>query len=110
MNIGQIARRPFYDNFFLKPNMPGFLRLALSDSLSYHHGKGGAIDNFSDHHFSKLNINKGLKKFHKLVHEAHESGNHITNMLTIPDLIQIGGAAAVQYAGGPFIDVKYFFI
>ena len=108
MNISSIARKPFYDKFFLKPTMPGFLRLALSDSLSFDpsHKSGGAINNFNDHHFAKLKINSGLKKFLKDVVELHEKGNHITTMLSKADLIQIAGASSVEYCGGPKINIK----
>lgn len=108
MNIGSIARKPFFDNFFLSPSMPGFLRLALSDSLSFNsvEHSGGAINNFHSHNFLKLPVNSGLKAFYKTAEEIHHEGNHITVMLSLPDIIQIGGASAVEYAGGPFINVK----
>lgn len=108
MNIGSIARRPFFDKFFLSPTMPGFLRLALSDSLSFNAEEhvGGAVNNFHSHNFLKLPINSGLKTIYRTAEEIHYDGNHITTMLSLPDIIQIGGAAAVEYAGGPFINVK----
>ena len=34
-------------------------------------------------------------------------GNHITNMLSVADLIQLGGYCAVEYCGGPAIPFKY---
>lgn len=108
MNIGSIARKPFFDKFFISPSMPAFLRLALSDSLSFdpETRMGGTINNFNSHNFLKLSINSGLKPAYKTVEEIQHEGNHITTMLSIPDIIQIGGAAAVEYAGGPFIDIK----
>ena len=30
-----------------------------------------------------------------------QTGNHILRMLTVPDILQIGGYAAVEYCGGP---------
>jgi catalase (peroxidase I) len=37
----------------------------------------------------------------KQIKEFSHSGNHITGMLSIADLIQLGGYAAVEYCGGP---------
>jgi hypothetical protein len=107
MNISSIARRPFFDKFFIAPCMPGILRLALIDSLSFNSKTqtGGAIDNFRNSDFTKLKCYSGLKKHYKIVEEINYNGNHITTMLTMSDLIQLGGAAAIHYANGPFIDV-----
>lgn len=108
MNISVIARRPFYDKFFIKPSMAGFLRIALIDSLSFDKTThtGGSINNFRCHNFLKLKCNSGLKDTLKELVDIHQQGNHITEMLSVSDLIQIGGAASIQYCGGPFIDVK----
>ena len=38
--------------------------------------------------------------FDQLV-DITQTGNHITRMLTVPDILQIGGYAAVEYCGGP---------
>jgi hypothetical protein len=107
MNISSIARRPFFDKFFLAPSMPGFLRLALIDSLSYNSKTqtGGAINNFRSSDFKKLKCFHGLKKHLSTVEEINLDGNHITTMLTMSDLIQLGGASAIHYCNGPFIDV-----
>jgi catalase (peroxidase I) len=35
------------------------------------------------------------------VKEIQVNGNHITAMLSISDLIQLGGYTAVEYCGGP---------
>ena len=37
----------------------------------------------------------------KIVKDIKEEGNHITAMLSISDLIQLGGYTAVEYCGGP---------
>jgi len=42
-----------------------------------------------------------LKYAKDQIAEISEIGNHITQMLTLSDLIQLGGYAAVQYCGGP---------
>jgi len=108
MNISVISRRPFYDLFYKSPSMPAFLRIALIDSLSFDSNKsiGGPINNFLNHKFLKQKINQGLKPFISEINEIHREGNHITSMLSVSDLIQIGGAAAIEYSGGPKIFVK----
>lgn len=108
MNIRVIARRAFFDKFFVTPSMPEFLRMALSDSMSYDKAeeKGGAINNFRNAAFKKLKIHHGMNSRIKDLNEIHKDGNQITIMLSSSDLIQIGGAAAVQYCGGPFINVR----
>lgn len=108
MNISIIAKRPFFDLFYKSPSMPSFLRLALIDSLSFDSNKsiGGPINNFLNHKFLKQRINQGLKPFLNEINEVHKEGNHITSMLSVSDLIQIGGAAAIEYSGGPRISVK----
>lgn len=35
-----------------------------------------------------------------------EDGNHITAMLSVADLIQLGGYCAVEYCGGPVINFR----
>ena len=37
----------------------------------------------------------------KQVAEIQKTGNHITDILSMADLIQLGGYAAVEYCGGP---------
>jgi len=108
MNISIIARKPFYDKFFLTPSMPGFLRLALVDSLSFDlsSNTGGAINNFNNSNFAKLRKYAGIKLLYNEIKDIKNTGNHITEMLSHSDLIQIGGAASIQYAGGPFIDLE----
>ena len=39
-----------------------------------------------------------------------KEGNHITELLSVADLIQLGGYCAVEYCGGPAIPFKYCFI
>lgn len=37
----------------------------------------------------------------KIIEDVKENGNHITELLSISDLIQLGGYTAVEYCGGP---------
>jgi len=41
-----------------------------------------------------------------MVQALQKEGNHITEILSMSDLIQIGGASSVEYCGGPFIQIK----
>ncbi len=38
--------------------------------------------------------------------DIKESGNHITDMLSLADLIQMGGYTAVEYCGGPTMNFR----
>jgi hypothetical protein len=38
--------------------------------------------------------------------EISEIGNHVTHMLSFADLIQLGGFAAVEYCGGPTMELR----
>jgi cytochrome c peroxidase len=91
-----------------QPIMPQLLRIAVSDALSYNPqtNSGGATANFNFSKFKKLKINAGLAKAWKIIQETKEDGNHVTEVLSHADLIQIGGAAAVEYCGGPYIELK----
>ena len=42
----------------------------------------------------------------KQVREIKETGNHITDKMTLADLIQLGGYAAVEYCGGPSMELR----
>ena len=44
---------------------------------------------------------KDLQFAVKEAREIQQMGNHITAMLSLSDLIQLGGYAAVEYCGGP---------
>ena len=45
--------------------------------------------------------NKGLQFAMDQIEEIKHEGNHITEMLSYADLIQLGGNCAVEYCGGP---------
>lgn len=103
MNLNHIAKKPFFDLFFTKPVMPQLLRAAIYDATalnadgSVRGPRGTAILS------NQLTIakSKELKEAINEVKKFHANGNHITEMLTISDLIQLGGYAAVEYCGGP---------
>ena len=40
------------------------------------------------------------------VNEIQRGGNHLTEMLSRSDLLQLGGYAAVEYCGGPSMVFK----
>jgi catalase (peroxidase I) len=47
-----------------------------------------------------------LKNVYKMIQETQTEGNHVTELLSVSDLIQIAGASAIEYCGGPFIELK----
>ena len=108
MNIRSIARKPFFDFMYMHPIMPQLLRIAISDSLTFDVNKenSGARGHFNFSRFRKLKANTGLNKFFKFIKEIKEDGNHVTAALSISDLIQLGGASAVEYCGGPFLELR----
>jgi catalase (peroxidase I) len=108
MNIRSIARKPFFDFMYLQPIMPQLLRIAMSDALTYNPNveNTGPKAHFNFNRFRKLKVNSGLNVAFKVIKEIKSEGNHVTELLSISDLIQIGGASAVEYCGGPFIDLK----
>ena len=108
MNIRSIGRKAFFDIYFSNPIMPQMLRIAMSDALSFNPSveTSGPRAHFNFSKFRKLKENSGLNKTFKVIKEIKTDGNHITEKLSISDLIQLGGAAAVEYCGGPYIEIK----
>lgn len=47
-----------------------------------------------------------LKYAKNQIAEISEIGNHVTQILTFSDLIQLGGYAAVEYCGGPQMEFR----
>lgn len=88
--------------------MPQLLRIALSDALSFNPNRkiGGAKANFNFSKFRKLKANAGLNSAFKEIKDLKENGNHITEMLSLADLTQLAGASAIEYAGGPYIELR----
>lgn len=100
MNINHIAKKPFFDLFYRTPCMPTMLRLALTDAASFNND--GSLQGPTatlDHHCIKKSpeLEEALRHITDIKHE----GNHITEMLTVSDLIQMGGYAAIEYCEGP---------
>lgn len=103
MNLNHIAKKPFFDIFYMRPIMPILLRAAIYDASAIN-GDGtirgpkatAALKNQMTIAGSK-ELDAALKEVKKL----KIYGNHITEMLSVADLIQLGGYAAVEYCGGP---------
>ena len=103
MNLNHIAKKPFFDLFYAKPYMPQLLRAAIYDA-TVKNADGSlrgaratiAIAHQHDHIHSKE-----LRDATNEILKFREHGNHITEMLSYADLIQLGGYAAVEYCGGP---------
>ena len=103
MNLNHIAKKPFFDLFYARPVMPQLLRAAIYDATvlnadgSFRGSRATlAIDAQQEFHHSKE-----LRDAWHEVAQFREHGNHITEMLSYADLIQLGGYAAVEYCGGP---------
>jgi len=102
MNLNHIAKKPFFDLFYRSPCMAMMLRAAYHDAgfcRSTVLGGSRATIRFPDE--LKRHENAGLEFAMEQIQEIHEDGNHITALLSYSDLIQLGGYAAVEYAGGP---------
>ena len=101
MNLNSIAKKPFFDLIYSTPCMPQLLRLAFNDAING--GPNGSIRLAKE---IKRPENIGLKFVLKNVLDFKEEGNHITEHLSYADLIQLGGYAAIEYCGGPFINFR----
>ena len=108
MNLNCIAKKPFFDLFYTKPCMAQLLRCALYDAtLANADGsiRGPRATVFLQNQLTiaqSKELNDAFKEVKKLVSD----GNHITEMLSMADLIQLGGYAAVEYCGGPAMNFK----
>lgn len=102
MNLNHIAKKPFLDAFYRKPQMHHFLRAALYDAGaqlgSNPVGPHGLIRYSAELQRAQ---NPQISAAIKLVTDVKKYGNHITAMLSYSDLIQLGGITAVEYCGGP---------
>ena len=50
--------------------------------------------------------NPGLKEASKIIRDVKDNGNHITELLSLADLIQLGGYTSIQYCGGPTMNFR----
>jgi catalase (peroxidase I) len=99
MNLNHIAKKPFWDLFYKTPCMSQLIRLAFNDAIRYNaRDKTGGAD-ASIRFDNALNRveNTGLNFAMKQILFAKTDGNHITNMLSLSDLIQLGAYAALEY-------------
>ena len=44
-----------------------------------------------------------------MVEDIKKEGNHVTEILSMSDLVQLGSIAAVEYCGGPLINFRYIY-
>mmetsp|Transcript_27111 Transcript_27111/g.19547 ORF Transcript_27111/g.19547 Transcript_27111/m.19547 type:complete len:142 (-) Transcript_27111:836-1261(-) len=100
MNINHIAKKPFFDLFYRSPCMPTMLRLALTDAASFN-GDGSLQGPTGTLLHRAVKTNPELAEALHHITDIKEEGNHITDMLSLSDLIQMGGYAAVEYCEGP---------
>ena len=101
MNLNLIAKKPFFDLFYKTPCMPDLLRLAFNDAAT-----GGPNSSIQFEEALAKPENAGLKFALDSVKDFKNAGNHITHELSLSDLIQLGGYAAVEYCGGPAINFR----
>ena len=103
MNLNHIAKKPFFDLFYKTPCMPQMARAAFQESASFNHGSrtGGVNGALRLKEKLALPENKEYKFAMDRVHDIKVEGNHITEILSYSDLIQLGGLCAVEYCGGP---------
>ena len=103
MNLNHIAKKPFFDLFYSKPIMPALLRAAIYDASTLNSDGSVRGPQATATLKNQLAIakSKELKSAISEVKKIKTNGNHITHMLSVSDLIQLGGYAAVEYCGGP---------
>lgn len=108
MNLNHIAKKPFFDLFYRTPCMPQMLRAALYDASMInadgsHRGAKATLLLTNQQHIAH---SKDLEFAAKQIKEIKNEGNHITQLLSYADLVQLGGLAAVEYCGGPSIELR----
>lgn len=105
MNLNHIAKKPFFDLFYRSPCMALLLRAAYHDAGAFCRSSvaGGARGTLRFPSELKRHEGTGLDFAMEQIEDMKTDGNHITAMLSYSDLIQLGGIAAVEYAGGPSI-------
>lgn len=103
MNLNHIAKKPFFDLFYRSPCMAQLLRAAFHDAGMFCKtpviaGSRGTLRFPSE--VAKVQ-GTGIDFAMEQIEEIKVDGNHITALLSYSDLLQLGGYAAVEYAGGP---------
>ena len=108
MNLNHIAKKPFFDLFYRTPCMPLLLRAAFHDAGTYDPSTntGGPRGSLRFKNELSRDENKGLKFALDQIEDIKHEGNHITELLSYGDLIQLGGYCAVEYCGGPVMHFK----
>jgi L-ascorbate peroxidase len=106
MNLNHIAKKPFFDLFNRTPCMPTLVRLCFHDAGTYDPATGqGGADASIIYEMDRPD-SAGLQFALDKIKEVKENGNHITDMLSMADLIQLGGICGIQYCGGPTMTFK----
>ena len=79
--------------------MPQMVRLAFNDAITYNASAntGGANASIRFENSLKRVENIGLQFAMNQVLYLKKDGNHVTKMLSLADLIQLGGYAALEY-------------
>jgi catalase (peroxidase I) len=101
MNLNHIAKKPFFDLFYRSPCMAQILRAAYHDAGAFckSHVQGG--NRGALRFVAGRPEHSGLEFALEQIEEIKTDGNHITDLLSYADIIQLGGYAAVEYCGGP---------
>lgn len=101
MNLNHIAKKPFFDLFYRSPCMALLLRASFHDAGTFNiKTKTGGPRGTLRFELDRPE-NKGLDYAVEQIEDIKNDGNHITAILSYADLVQLGGYAAVEYAGGP---------
>lgn len=106
MNLNHIAKKPFFDIFYMRPIMPQLLRAAIYDATALNADGSIRGSRATAGLKNQLSI-AGSKELTTAMKEIKAlgagamGGNHITHLLSESDLIQLAGYAAVEYCGGP---------
>ena len=86
--------------------MGAFVRLAFHDAGTYDRFTGFSGANASIFHEMDHPHSTGLHWALNQIVDIKNHGNHITNVLSMADLIQLGGYAAIEYLEGPIMNFR----
>jgi len=101
MNLNHIAKKPFFDLFYRSPCMAQILRAAYHDAGAFCKSNVAAGNRGALRFALGQPEHQDLQFAIEQIEEIKTDGNHITELLSYADIIQLGGYAAVEYAGGP---------